>query len=160
MIEQPARRRKKFAPYSTMREICEDGQRHRHRPSPHLGRQPSKPVLSPCQILAVGSPIRSFGGSKLSFGGSKLSFAGSIPSFGPSKLSFGGSKRTRGGKSERNCQLFSVHLQRIRTLIVSIDLFGFCLSLSITKTVRRRAPLTPPPPAASLLAYRIGRRAA
>ena len=138
---------------STEKRICEDEQRHRHRPTSHLGRQPSKPVLSACQIVAVGSPIRLFGGSK-------LSFAGSIPSFGPSKLSFGGSKRTRGGESERNCQLFSVHLQRIRTLIVSIDLFGFCLSLSITKTARRRAPLTPPRPAASLLAYRIGRRAA
>ncbi|MFC2394559.1 MAG: hypothetical protein ACFNO3_04355, partial [Alloprevotella tannerae] len=31
---------------SIEKRICEDEQRHRHRPTSHLGRQPSKPVLS------------------------------------------------------------------------------------------------------------------
>ena len=153
MIERPARSRKKF---STCRQRSGFAKTNNATATdrPHTWIANHQNLCFPaCQIPATGSPIRLFGGSK-------PSFAGSIPSFGPSKLSFGGSKRTRDGESERNCQLFSVHLQRIRTLIVSIDLFGFCLSLSITKTARRRAPLTLPPPAASLLAYRIGRRAA
>ena len=153
MIERPARRRKKFSTYRQRSGFAKtDNATATDRPHTWVANHQDL-CFPACQIRATGSPIRLFGGSK-------LSFAGSIPSFGPSKLSFGGSKRIRDGESERNCQLFSVHLQRIRTLIVSIDLFGFCLSLSITKTARRRAPLTPPPPAASLLAYRIGRRAA
>ena len=146
MIERPARRRKKFSTYRQRSGFAKtDNATATDRPHTWVANHQDL-CFPACQIRATGSPIRLFGGSK--------------PSFGPSKPSFGGNKRTRGGKSERNCQLFSVHLQRIRTLIVSIDLFGFCLSLSITKTARRRAPLTPPPPAASLLAYRIGRRAA
>ena len=153
MIERPARRRKKFSTYRQRSGFAKtDNATATDRPHTWVANHQDL-CFPACQIRATGSPIRLFGGSK-------PSFAGSIPSFGPSKLSFGGSKRIRDGESERNCQLFSVHLQRIRTLIVSIDLFGFCLSLSITKTARRRAPLTPPPPAASLLAYRIGRRAA
>ena len=153
MIERPARRRKKFSTYRQRSGFAKtDNATATDRPHTWVANHQDL-CFPACQIRATGSPIRLFGGSK-------LSFAGSIPSFGPSKPSFGGSKRTRGGKSERNCQLFSVHLQRIRTLIVSIDLFGFCLSLSITKTARRRAQHTPPPPVASLLAYRIGRRAA
>lgn len=153
MIERPARRRKKFSTYRQRSGFAKtDNATATDRPHTWVANHQDL-CFPACQIRATGSPIRLFGGSK-------PSFAGSIPSFGPSKPSFGGNKRTRGGKSERNCQLFSIHLQRIRTLIVSIDLLCFCLSLSITKTARRRAPLTPPPPAASLLAYRIGRRAA
>ena len=139
MIERPARRRKKFSTYRQRSGFAKtDNATATDRPHTWVANHQDL-CFPACQIRATGSPIRLYGGSK---------------------PSFGGNKRTRGGKSERNCQLFSVHLQRIRTLIVSIDLFGFCLSLSITKTARRRAPLTPPPPAASLLAYRIGRRAA
>ena len=153
MIERLARRRKKFSTYRQRSGFAKtDNATATDRPHTWVANHQDL-CFPACQIRATGSPIRLFGGSK-------PSFAGSIPSFGPSKPSFGGNKRTRGGKSERNCQLFSIHLQRIRTLIVSIDLLCFCLSLSITKTARRRAPLTPPPPAASLLAYRIGRRAA
>ena len=153
MIERPARRRKKFSTYRQKSGFAKTSNvLATYRPHTWVANHQNL-CFPACQIRATGSPIRLFGGSK-------PSFAGSIPSFGESKPSFGGSKRIRGGESERNCQLFSVHLQRIRTLIVSIDLFGFCLSLSIAKTARRQAPLTPPPPAASLLAYRIGRRAA
>ena len=153
MIERPARRRKKFSTYRQRSGFAKtDNATATDRPHTWVANHQDL-CFPACQIRATGSPIRLFGGSK-------PSFAGSIPSFGPSKPSFGGNKRTRGGKSERNCQLFSVHLQRIRTLIASVDLSCVCLSLSITKTARRRAPLTPPPPAASLLAYRIGRRAA
>ena len=139
MIERPARRRKKFSTYRQRSGFAKtDNATATDRPHTWVANHQDL-CFPACQIRATGSPIRLFGGSK---------------------PSFGGNKRTRGGKSERNCQLFSIHLQRIRTLIVSIDLLCFCLSLSITKTARRRAPLTPPPPAASLLAYRIGRRAA
>ena len=153
MIERLAHRCKKFSTYRQKSGFAKTNNATA-TDQPHIWAANYQDLCFPaCQIRATESPIRLFGGSK-------PSFAGSIPSFGPSKPSFGGSKRTRDGESERNCQLFSVHLQRIRTLIVSVDLSCICLSLNITKTARRRAPLTTPPPAASLLAYRIGRRAA
>ncbi|WP_314182842.1 hypothetical protein [Alloprevotella tannerae] len=39
-----------------MREICEDGQRHRHRPIPHSVRRPSKSALSGVLNACSGKP--------------------------------------------------------------------------------------------------------